>query len=230
MSEISLYEAQKKKMQGLCDEHELTYRFQKDTYPITFTIRPTQGVGAQLSMMESVEETGYISPNASMTWRFKDGVLDTQVVGGTFTISKTLRTKIETILVKMINYWQQYFFREVIEKNSLRAGTMPVIDESESDADTDYPDDADADEDLEDDELIEELSGKGLADDDPDVQEAISIVRMENKALSSLLQRRMNIGYAKAARLMDKLEDMGVVGPYNGGEPREVLPYDEPEA
>lgn len=32
MSEISMYEAQKKKMEGLCEEHDLTYRFQKDTY------------------------------------------------------------------------------------------------------------------------------------------------------------------------------------------------------
>ena len=34
MSEISMYEAQKKKLQGLCDEHDLTYRFIKDAYPI----------------------------------------------------------------------------------------------------------------------------------------------------------------------------------------------------
>lgn len=34
MSEISMYEAQKKKMQGLCDEHDLVYRFEKDRYPI----------------------------------------------------------------------------------------------------------------------------------------------------------------------------------------------------
>lgn len=32
MSEISMYEAQKKKMQGLCDEHDLVYRFEKDRY------------------------------------------------------------------------------------------------------------------------------------------------------------------------------------------------------
>lgn len=32
MSDISMYEAQKKKMEGLCEEHDLTYRFQKDTY------------------------------------------------------------------------------------------------------------------------------------------------------------------------------------------------------
>lgn len=46
MSEISMYEAQKKKMEGLCEEHDLTYRFQKDTYPPTFTISPIQGMDA----------------------------------------------------------------------------------------------------------------------------------------------------------------------------------------
>ena len=44
MSEISMYEAQKKKMQGLCDEHDLVYRFEKDRYPIIFTIKPVQGL------------------------------------------------------------------------------------------------------------------------------------------------------------------------------------------
>ena len=46
MSEISMYEAQKKKMQGLCDEHDLVYRFEKDRYPIIFTIKPVQGMRA----------------------------------------------------------------------------------------------------------------------------------------------------------------------------------------
>ena len=127
MSEISMYEAQKKKMQGLCDEHDLVYRFEKDRYPIIFTIKPVQGMDAQISMLENVEEVGYRSPDASMSWIFEDGGLDTKVTGGTFTISKTLRTKIESILVKMITYWQQYFFRDVLEKNALRSGLMPVI-------------------------------------------------------------------------------------------------------
>ena len=38
MSEISMYEAQKKKMQGLCDEHNFTFRFFKDRYPITLVM------------------------------------------------------------------------------------------------------------------------------------------------------------------------------------------------
>ena len=201
MSEISMYEAQKKKMQGLCDEHDLVYRFEKDRYPIVFTIKPVQGMDAQISMLENVEEVGYRSPDASMSWIFEDGGLDTKVTGGTFTISKTLRTKIESILVKMITYWQQYFFRDVLEKNALRSGLMPVIDEDGPEVDL----------------------------DDPDIQQAITIVRAENKATVGLLQRRMSVGYAKAARLLDALEELGVVGPFNGADAREVLPADEPD-
>ena len=52
---------------------------------------------------------------------------------------------------------------------------------------------------------------------------------MENKASTSLLQRRMNVDEEKAEAIMEQLEILGVVGPYNEGESREVLPYDEPE-
>jgi len=232
MSEISMYEAQKKKMQGLCDEHELIYRFRKDNYPITFTIRPMQGIVAQMTMLENVEEVGYRSPDASMTWIFKDGVLETKVQGGIFTISKTLRTKIEGILIKMINYWQQYFFRDVVEKQALRKGMMPVIDETEADDTDGLPDGAeplDAYDDLDEEELPE-LDDETLDDEgDPEVEEAIRIVRAENKASTSFLQRRMGIGYGKASRIIKALEEMGVVGPYDGNTPREVLPYDVPD-
>lgn len=229
MSEISMYEAQKKKLQGLCDEHDLVYRFVKDRYPITLTIKPVQGMDAQISMLENVEEVGYRSPDASMTWIFEDGVLETKVTGGTFTISKTLRGKIENVLIKMITYWQQYFFRDVMEKNALRAGLMPVIDED--DADDDIPDGAEPLEEFDEDEVPEpgddEEGSEGA--EEADITEAIGIVRAENKATTGLLQRRMNIGYAKAARIIDRLEELGVVGPFNGGEPREVLPVDLPD-
>lgn len=220
MSEISMYEAQKKKMQGLCDEHDLIFRFDKNKYPITFTIKPVQGMDAQISMLENVEEVGYRSPDASMMWIFEDGVLATKVTGGTFTISKALRTKIESVLVKMISYWQQYFFRDVMEKDALRTGLMPVIDEDEANDTDEAPTD-------EEDEQNED--GPEIDLDDPEVQQAIVVVRAENKATAGLLQRRMNVGYAKAARLLDALEELGVIGPYNGSEPREVLPADEPD-
>lgn len=233
MSEISKYEAQKKKLQGLCDEHELIFRFRKDVYPISLTIRPAQGMDAQISMLENVEEVGFRSPDSAMTWIFEDGVLTTKVTGGTFTISKELRSKIENILAKMISYWQQYFFRDVMEKASLRQGMMPVIDEDEAD---DLPDGAEPLEEFEDEgELPEIEDGEedeetgSLDAEDPDIIEATRIVRMENKATTGLLQRRMNIGYAKAGRILEALEELGVVGPFNGSEPREVLAYDLPD-
>lgn len=223
MSEITLYEAQKKKLQGLCEEHDLTFRFRKDSYPITLSISPLQGMDAQMSMLEDVETVGYRSPDASMTWIFEDGNLTTKVSGGTFTISKVLRTKIESVLLKMISYWQQYFFRDVIEKDALRKGMMPVINEAEA---NDPPDGAEP---LEEDDIEDDGGPESVDLEDPDIKQAVAIVRAENKATTSLLQRRMAIGYAKAARIMDALEELGVVGPYKGGEPREVLPFDEPE-
>lgn len=231
MSEISMYEAQKKKMQGLCDEHELSYRFRKNCYPITFTLYPLQGMDAQITMLEMSEENGYISPDASMTWIFEDGNMQTKVTGGTFTISKTLRTKIESVLMKMITYWQQYFFRDVMEKKSLRAGLMPVIDEDDADDTEEMPEEEFTDEnDGAEDSAVEDAAEIiGTIGDDLKIREAIRIVRVENKASASLLQRRMNIGYAEAAHLIDELEDRSVIGPYRGAEPREVLPADLPE-
>ena len=221
MSEITKYEAQKKKLVGLCEEHDFTYRIRKDNYPITLTIRPIQGVGEQLSLLEQAEGGDYISPNAAMTWSFADGELTSKVSGGTFTISKTLRGKIENIFLKMISFWQQFFFRDVLERGSLRTGTMPVIDEAEAD-DKDVPPE----------EAGEEEDFPPSDGEDPDenlITAATLAVRHENKASVSMLQRQLKLGYSKASRLMDMLEERGVVGPYNGAEPREVLPYDVPE-
>ena len=61
-------------------------------------------------------------------------------------------------------------------------------------------------------------------EDDGLVEQAISIVRSSQRASASLLQRRLRIGYPRAARLLDQLEEMGVVGPsQGGGKERDVL-------
>jgi DNA segregation ATPase FtsK/SpoIIIE, S-DNA-T family len=63
-----------------------------------------------------------------------------------------------------------------------------------------------------------------LADRDDLVNKAITIVKETRRASASLLQRRLRIGYPRAARLIDELEDMGIVGPTSrGGREREVL-------
>lgn len=65
-------------------------------------------------------------------------------------------------------------------------------------------------------------SGEAVVDDDL-YEEAKQIVIQTRKASASLLQRRLRVGYARAARLVDMLEENGVVGPGEGAKPREVL-------
>jgi S-DNA-T family DNA segregation ATPase FtsK/SpoIIIE len=49
------------------------------------------------------------------------------------------------------------------------------------------------------------------------------VIRSEQKASVSLLQRRLRLGYGRAARIMDELENRGIVGPSKGAEPRDIL-------
>lgn len=63
-----------------------------------------------------------------------------------------------------------------------------------------------------------------LADRDDLIERAIELVRQTQRASASMLQRRLRIGYPRAARLIDELEEMGIVGPpQGGGREREVL-------
>ena len=59
-------------------------------------------------------------------------------------------------------------------------------------------------------------------DEDELLSEAMETVRAAGKASASLLQRRLKVGYARAARLLDILEDRGIIGPGDGAKPREV--------
>ena len=63
-----------------------------------------------------------------------------------------------------------------------------------------------------------------LADRDDLVKKAIEIVKKTQKASTSMLQRRLRVGYPRAARLMDELEELGIIGPsQGGGREREVF-------
>lgn len=67
---------------------------------------------------------------------------------------------------------------------------------------------------------------EGMGDEDardPLLDEAIELVLQSGRASTSWLQRRLNIGYPRAARLMDQLEAEGIIGPAVDGHPREVL-------
>ncbi len=88
-------------------------------------------------------------------------------------------------------------------------------------------------------EIMEDIENRALAnnkdkggssggsdepqDTDPMLQPAIEFVVESGQASTSMLQRRLKLGYARAARIMDIMSEMGVIGPYNGAKPREVL-------
>ena len=72
-------------------------------------------------------------------------------------------------------------------------------------------------------------NGRGIGDfgdtesDDELYGEAYGLVLEAGKASASYLQRRLKVGYARAARLLDMLEERGVIGPGDGAKPREIL-------
>lgn len=70
-------------------------------------------------------------------------------------------------------------------------------------------------------------AGEGAAaEEDADsqlLQQALAIIRETRRATTSSIQRRLRIGYNRAARLMDELEQRGYIGPANGSDPREIL-------
>jgi S-DNA-T family DNA segregation ATPase FtsK/SpoIIIE len=59
--------------------------------------------------------------------------------------------------------------------------------------------------------------------EEPLYDEIVEFVIKEQKASASLLQRRFRLGYNRAARIIDLLEERGIIGPQNGSKPREVL-------
>ena len=66
--------------------------------------------------------------------------------------------------------------------------------------------------------------GEGTEDADEQLlQQALAIIRETRRATTSALQRRLRIGYNRAARLMEELEQRGYIGPANGNDPREIL-------
>jgi S-DNA-T family DNA segregation ATPase FtsK/SpoIIIE len=74
------------------------------------------------------------------------------------------------------------------------------------------------------------LNGKGgvvmdfdNGSDDAIYKDAVRVVMDSGKASASLLQRRLRVGYARAARLIETMEDQGIIGPADGARPREVL-------
>jgi S-DNA-T family DNA segregation ATPase FtsK/SpoIIIE len=79
--------------------------------------------------------------------------------------------------------------------------------------------------------IHEKISGNGASDGDEDVtdedeelvEKCLEIIRQEKRASTSLLQRRLRLGYTRAARIVDILEQRGILGPGEGAKPREIL-------
>nr|MBP9761217.1 DNA translocase FtsK [Candidatus Magasanikbacteria bacterium] len=81
------------------------------------------------------------------------------------------------------------------------------------------------------DSVVEKTANKGTMnlfggtpdDQDPLLEESKQAILDAGKASASFLQRKLKIGYARAARILDELEEAGVIGPANGAKPREIL-------
>jgi len=71
--------------------------------------------------------------------------------------------------------------------------------------------------------LAEPEVGAGGLGDDPLFEDAARLVVAAGQASASLLQRRLKVGYARAARLVDMMEQAGLVAPQDGSRPREIL-------
>jgi DNA segregation ATPase FtsK/SpoIIIE-like protein len=68
-----------------------------------------------------------------------------------------------------------------------------------------------------------DLFGNPAIGDDPLYDQALEIVVQAGKASASYIQRRLKIGYNRAARLVEEMEERGIVGPANGSKPREII-------
>ena len=67
-----------------------------------------------------------------------------------------------------------------------------------------------------------DMDGSGEGNDDM-FRDAVRVVVETRKASTSLLQRKLRVGYARAARIMEEMEEQGIIGPADGSRPRDVL-------
>lgn len=72
-------------------------------------------------------------------------------------------------------------------------------------------------------ETVEKKVKKSVSDEDPLLYDAIDIILTQEQASISFLQRKLKVGYARAARIVDQVEEMGIIGPHEGSKPRKLL-------
>jgi len=71
--------------------------------------------------------------------------------------------------------------------------------------------------------MRETTDGENIGEEDELFEEAVRLILETQEASISKLQRRFRIGYTRAARIIDSMEALGIVGPYEGSKPRKVL-------
>ena len=217
-NEASKFAAQRTKLKNICEAHDLTYTFIKNSYPIKLIIRPIKGVGEQMSMLETASEDSYISPDAYLLFTMKDGVLVYRM-SKTFTISDTLFNKIKNIFKNMHYLWLQFFFRDLVEDGKLAAlgYKMPDIPESGGQQDApreNEPDSANLPGEAEPLEEIEDDEEDELTSDE--LTQATEIARQNNGITQAMLEEKMGVTAEKAIALLDDMESAGVIEFSNG--------------
>ena len=241
MNEAAAYEGYKKKLEGICDENDLVYTLSVKGYPITLTIKPVQGLEEQMTLLALADEKPYNNPDATIQFIMEDGVL-TYKMSERFTIGDALFNKIKNLFKKLHFCYLMMFHRDVTEKNLLRAPYEPALpeesnekltetleepdgeDEDGDPAGTDAPDFPD---DLMEDGAENGSGSEGVTREEWLLKSATDYVRETGKVTVASLQKKFTLSYSEAGRLVDRLEEAGVIGGYNGSGPREVLPYEE---
>lgn len=220
-NEASKFAAQRTKLKNICEAHDLTYTFIKNSYPIKLIIRPIKGVGEQMSMLETASEDSYISPDAYLLFTMKDGVLVYRM-SKTFTISDTLFNKIKNIFKNMHYLWLQFFFRDLVEGGKLAAlgYKMPDIPESGGQQDAPRENEPDSSNLPGEAEPLEEVDAEELDDaEEPAADEltkATEIARQNGGVTQAMLEQQMGVTAEKAIALLDDMESAGVIEFSNG--------------
>jgi S-DNA-T family DNA segregation ATPase FtsK/SpoIIIE len=118
-------------------------------------------------------------------------------VQGCFVSDAEVEAVTNYVKAKFITDYDQSIMDE-IERKAAQTGTKtPTVTEAEPNA--------------------EELDGDEM------LPAAVDVILETNQASVSMLQRRLKLGYARAARIVDEMEEKGIVGPFQGSKPREIL-------
>lgn len=220
-NEASKFAAQRTKLKNICEAHDLTYTFIKNSYPIKLIIRPIKGVGEQMFMLETASEDSYISPDAYLLFTMKDGVLVYRM-SKTFTIEDALFGKIKNIFKNMHSYYCQFFFRDLVEGGKLAAlgYKMPDIPESGGQQDAPRENEPDSSNLPGEAEPLEEVDAEELDDaEEPAADEltkATEIARKNGGVTQAMLEQQMGVTAEKAIALLDDMESAGVIEFSNG--------------